>query len=324
MKNNSMTATSHKVANGLELPYIVDIGKLPVDQFVDYLLKNKSNIDEQILTHGAVKFRGVTIDSLDDFQQIVDGVSEKFLNYIDGNSPRTKLTGNVYTSTEYDHTQKITMHNELSYSAQWPSRLYLTCLEPAETQGETLLADSRSILQAMNPDIVAEVERKGIRYIRNLHGGMGMGPSWQDTFETQDKTLLESYCQAYNIQWKWKEDDGLKLIQPSKGIIKHETTGESVWFNQIDQFHPSHLGEELYEIMQSLYETTADFPMYVEFGDGSPIPEAMVQEILSTIDQLTVAPRWEKNEFLMVDNVLVAHGRNPYTGNRRVLVAMSK
>lgn len=111
------------------------------------------------------------MESQEDFQEIMNFISEKFLAYIDGNSPRTKLSFNMYTSTEYDQNQKITMHNELSYSHKWPNKLFFSCMDVADTGGETLLADSRRILQAMDAAIVEEVEKKGVTYIRNLHAG---------------------------------------------------------------------------------------------------------------------------------------------------------
>jgi alpha-ketoglutarate-dependent taurine dioxygenase len=32
--------------------------------------------------------------------------------------------------------------------------------------------------------------------------------------------------------------------------------------------------------------------------------------------------RWERGDVLLLDNYLVAHGRNPYEGPRKILVAM--
>ncbi|NHN25915.1 TauD/TfdA family dioxygenase [Flavobacterium jejuense] len=309
----------------LLLPLIKEVKELTRDEFISYYLKNKDEFDTDLKEYGAIKFKGVLIDSQETFQYIVNSISTKFLSYIDGNSPRTKLTDNVYTSTEYDKRQKITMHNELSYSAKWPNKLFFSCLQVAETGGETLLADSRSILRAMNPDIVSEIKTKGIIYVRNLNGGQfGMGPSWQDTFETDDKKQVEEYCTSYNINFKWMENDNLRVEQFSKGIIEHRTTKENIWFNQIDQFHPCHLGEEIFESMKILYDTPENFPMYVKFGDGTSISEDIVKEILSTIDKLTIAPKWQKNELLIVDNELIAHGRNSYSGDRRVIVAMSE
>jgi alpha-ketoglutarate-dependent taurine dioxygenase len=309
---------------GYELPVIMQLDDMDADHFISYYLENKDRIEDKLMKDGAIKFKGVQIYSLEDFQRVVDSISSKFMNYIDGNSPRTKLSGNVYSSTEYDKAYKITMHNELSYSAKWPNKLFLSCLQPAETGGQTLLADSREILQRINKNIISEINKRGVRYIRNLHAGEGIGPSWQDTFETKDKGQVEAYCKSYSIDFEWSKKDSLKLKQSSKGIIEHRKSGERIWFNQIDQFHPYHLGEEILETLRIMYDSPESFPMYVTFGDGTEIAESVVQEILETIDEVTVAPVWERNELLVIDNELVSHGRNSYTGNRKVVVAMSE
>lgn len=303
---------------------VIGFDGIDADSFIQWFHNNEATMESRLTETGAIKCRGVQIDSVETFQKIVHGISSKFLNYIDGNSPRTRLSGNVYTSTEYDKTQRITMHNELSYSAKWPGKLFFSCLTPAETGGETLVADSRLILKNMNAEIVNDIKRRGIAYIRNLHGGKGVGPSWQDTFETSEKKQLETYCDAYGIRYEWRDNDNVRLIQPSKGIICHRKTNEEVWFNQIDQFHPYQLGEEMYDAMQAIYETPEEFPMYVRYNDGKEITEDVVREILKTIDELTYAPQWEKNELLILDNELICHGRNPYSGDRKVLVAMSE
>ncbi len=309
----------------LQLPLLLPLDNLSPDNFISYYLDNKEEIEEKLLVYGALKFQGIQIKDLDNFQHIVHSISNKFLNYVDGNSPRIKLSGNVYTSTEYDKTQKITMHNELSYSAKWPNKLFFSCLIPSETGGETLLADSRQILQVMNKDIVEEIERKGITYVRNLNGGnSGMGVSWQETFETDDKKMVEQFCKAHNVDFEWTDNDNLRVKQYSKGITSHRITGERLWFNQIDQFHPCHLGEEIEESMNIIYDSPECFPMYVKFGDGTEITEAFVKEILETIEKVTIAPKWSENELLIVDNEMISHGRNSFTGNRHVIVAMSE
>lgn len=311
------------ITKNIVLPHIIEMDMIPKDQFITYYKSNLAEIDNQLENFGAIKFRGVVINSQEDFQWIIDSISEKFLSYIDGNSPRTKLSGNVYTSTEYDNTQIITMHNELSYSHQWPGKLFFSCLKVAETGGETLLADSRELLNIIDKSIVEEVDKKGITYIRNLHSGLGMGPSWQDTFETKSKNEVESHCKRLQIEFEWKQDDSIRLIHKRDGVINHRNTGAKVWFNQIDQFHPSHLGDEYYETIKLLFENPKDFPMYVEYGDGSQIEEAVVKNIIDSINSVTLAPKWGQNEILLVDNELVSHGRNPFTGDRKVLVSMS-
>ncbi|PUZ30097.1 Taurine catabolism dioxygenase TauD, TfdA family [Chitinophaga costaii] len=305
-------------------PLMVTLSDLSPAEFVDYLQQSSNSIDAALCKYGAIKFSGVRIDSTYDFRQIVNATAVEFLNYIDGNSPRIKLIDNIYTSTEYDKTKRITMHNELSYTSRWPGRLYFSCLQPSESGGETLLANSRQILEVMNPSITAEIRRKGIKYIRNLHGGQGMGPTWQKTFETENQQEVTDYCTSHGIKYAWTDFGQLRLEQDSPGILRHRVTNEELWFNQLDQFHPSHLGEELYGVMTAIYETPENFPTYVEFGDGTPIPPDMVEEVIATIDEVTIAPVWQKHQFLVLDNELVCHGRNSYTGDRSVIVAMSK
>ena len=307
-----------------ELIKLIKLDNYNIKDFIPWYLDRVKDLEEQLLTFGSLKFRGVQINSVEDFNELTNSIGTKFINYVDGNSPRTKLSSNVYTSTEYHASKKITMHNELSYSYKWPSKLYFTCLTVPENGGETLLADSRKIYRNMDKAIVEKIEKNGILYIRNLHSGTGIGPTWQSTFETDNKSKVELLCKRQNIKYKWTANGGLQLIQFSSGIISHPKTKEKVWFNQIDQFHPYHLGEDLYESMSILFEKVEDYPMYVKFGDGTSIEESMVRTILNTIEQYTIAPLWSKNEFLLVDNLLTCHGRNPYTGDRKVLVTMSE
>lgn len=301
----------------------INLSGISPKDFVTYYQNHKTDLEHRLTVQGFIKFNGIQIETQDDFKEIINTIGEDFLDYVDGNSPRTKLSGNVYSSTEFTETQRITMHNELSYSAKWPNKLFLSCLTPAQTGGETLLADSRTILQVMDPGIVKRIEEHGIIYYRNLHSGAGMGPSWQQTFETEDKKVAEAHCKNLSMKYNWVDDHCLRLEYQTKGVIRHRSTSERIWFNQIDQFHPSHLGEELSDVMLSLYESYEKFPMYVTFGNGASIEEEMIKEIMDTIDSVTIAPEWSKNEFLILDNELFSHGRNPFTGARKVLVAMS-
>lgn len=314
----------HLILNETELPAIINLGDMDQQAFVAYYLENQSQIEAQLSKHGALKFDGIRIDTSDQFRFVIESIAKDFLNYTDGTSPRTKVSGHVYTSTEYNKSLKITMHNELSYSSAWPGKLYFCCLQPAETGGETLLADSRRILNELPADIVAAVESKGVKYVRNLHGGDNVGISWQQAFETQDKKELEQYCINSGIAYEWRENDAIQLTQSSLGIIAHPLTGEKVWFNQIDQFHPYQLGKDVYEAMMAVYDCPEDLPTYVKYGDDSAIEDEVVREILSTVEKLTIAPVWGKNELLLVDNVLACHGRNPYSGERQVLVSMTE
>ena len=319
MKKEIITDTSKK-----GLPYTVEVREgTGVEAFADWYNNSKNYISEHLLKSGAILFQGVQIASVHDFDRLTELISKKFRNYVDGSYPRKKLAGHTYVSTEYDANYRITMHNELSYSVKWPTLLFFGCIIPAAEGGETPLVDSRRILDRMNPDLLREFEVKNIRYVRNLHAGAGFGPSWQETFETKDKKVVEKYCEAIDIRYQWKDNDHLKLIHTRPSVRRHPVTGEKVWFNQVDQFHPSHFPQEIYETLILMADGNGEnLPLYVSFGDGTPITEDIVHEVQQTIDEGIVERPWMQGDFVVIDNMLVAHGRAPYKGKRQIVVSM--
>ena len=297
--------------------------QLSIDDFEKWYQNHQQEIDEKLLHTGAILFRGVDISDIQDFSKFSQIVFGKSLDYKDGTTPRTKLAEHVYTSTEYDPSQEILPHNELSYSSVYPSKLLFCCTKVAPEGGETPLGDSRQILKNMPIEIVEEFREKGLIYIRNLHGGDGLGQSWQQAFETDDKAAVEEFCKKNEVEYTWKPNGHLHLAQHRPGIIRHPETNEEVWFNQVDQFHPSHLNEKLLKTLMMIHKNDVkSLPMFVCYGDGTEIATETIQQIRTCVDnQMKVNP-WTVSDVVLVDNLLVCHGRRPYKGDRKVLVSM--
>src|SRR5688572_31608560 len=83
-------------------------------------------LTELLTEHKALVFRdfGVTPETV---EPVLDCLVPDRLPYVHGNSPRTRVRGNLYTSTEYPQQFTISMHNELNYARRWPSRLAFYC-----------------------------------------------------------------------------------------------------------------------------------------------------------------------------------------------------
>jgi alpha-ketoglutarate-dependent taurine dioxygenase len=286
---------------------------------------NVQVIEKTLLEKGAILLKATGADTISKFEELTGAIASKFRNYVDGNYPRKNLQGHVYISTEYDPKFDITMHNELSYSVKWPSKLFFGCIIPPKKGGETPLADSRKIYNRMNADLLEEFERKQVRYVRNLHHGEGMGPSWQQTFQTDDPKVVEKHCDDMAIEYQWKKNHGIKLIHTRPATRAHPVTGEKVWFNQVDQYHPSHFPQDVYEALIMLAEENEEeLPLYASFGDGTKISLETIREIIDTIDQEVILRPWEKGDFVIVENMLVAHGRKAYQGDRQIVVSMAQ
>lgn len=66
-----------------------------------------------------------------------------------------------------------------------------------------------------------------------------------------------------------------------------------------------------------------DFRLNVRFGDGSPIDFALIKSIRKAIKSETVIFPWQIGDILVLDNLLAAHGRMPFSGKRRIIVTMT-
>jgi alpha-ketoglutarate-dependent taurine dioxygenase len=277
-------------------------------------------IDKLILEHKALVFRGFGLGA-DRLDEAIDQLLSTRLAYVHGNSPRTKVGRNLYTSTEYPAEFTISMHNELSYSHSWPARLLFYCQQAAQTGGATPVVDPAAWLGSLDPE-VRDAYRGGVRYMQNMHGGRGFGKSWQDTFETSDRAAIEAFLTDAGASWEWKADGGLRVIQVRPSTTRHPVTGDEVWFNQSDQWHPAALDDEVgIALRDALPED--ELPQSVTFADGTPIPAEYVTQVRDRGLAHAVDVDWQEGDLLVIDNVLVAHGRRPFTGPRRVLVAMS-
>lgn len=278
---------------------------------------------EKLLSHGAILLRGFQVQNYSELESFAEAFSGKqLINYAGGTSPRNRLESKVYTSTEYPANMTLALHNELSYTTKYPSHLYFCCLLPAENGGETTLGDSRRILKRIPPEFVTLFKQRGLKYVRNLQSGKGSGYSWQDAFETCDKTVVENICREIGCEFRWKENGFLQLIQNRPATVVHPVTGEEVWFNQADGFHPGALDGETYNELISLMPEE-DFRLNVYFGDGSPIDVSILNEIRRVIREETIPVRWQQGDLLVVDNLLAAHGRFPFSGERKIILAMT-
>jgi alpha-ketoglutarate-dependent taurine dioxygenase len=296
----------------------------PVTSGVDLIAWAESDRERirSILTrHGAILFRGFGIRSAVAFEKFITAVSEQPLPYLERSSPRTQIAGKIYSSTEYPAAQAIFLHCENSYQKTWPLKIFFCCESPAEQGGETPIADTRRILERIDPSVRDKFAEKGVTYVRNF--GMGLGLSWQTVFQTQDPRLVEQYCADAGIEYSWGSADRLRVRQVRKAIHVHPSTGEAVWFNHAVFFHVSTLDPETRKFLSSSL-SEEDLPSNTYYGDGSKIEPEVLDHLRGIYRDETVSFPWRQGDVLMLDNMLASHGRTPYRGARKILVGMTE
>lgn len=294
----------------------------PIDGFSDiqdFSLRS-SELENMLHKYGALLFRGFSIDSPDKFKKVAISFAEDLMSDNGEHNPLSTTDG-VYTPVSYSPKEKLLWHNENSFNHTWPMMIMFGALKPADTGGETPVVDSRKVLAALAPEIVAEFSQKGIMYTRTH--GFGFGRSWQETYRTENISEMEKKCKEHNIQAEWFGQDQVVTKQVRPAIVKHPVTGEFSWFNQAQHWHPSCLKAEVQDSLKKIFPPDK-LPRNCYFGDGSLISDDIMQHICDVYQRLEISFAWEKGDVMVLDNVLFAHARNAYSGERKLLVTMGK
>lgn len=317
--NDELVRIQHP-SSGINLPLTI-VPETSGLNLIDWTAINREPVRAALLKYGAILFRGFSVDSAEQLEQFIRTISGGLLAYTERSSPRTLINGNIYTSTDYPPDQHIFLHNENSYQRTWPMKIFFYCLTPPASGGETPIADTRNILNGIRPEVKDRFLRKKVLYSRNF--GNDLGLLWQTVFQTDDKSVVEKYCKEAGIEYEWKDHNRLRTRHVRDAITTHPITKEPVWFNHAIFFHPYSLEPVVREALLLVMDEE-DLPYNTYYGDGSAIEPSVLDHIRSIYDRETVTFPWQAGDILMLDNMLVAHGRRPYTGPRKILVGMSE
>ncbi len=304
---------------GSKLPLLVHAAK-PYMTLAEWIRHNRDAVEFYLSLHGGILFRGFDLADPKAFERVVDSVSNEALDYVYRSTPRTALGNKIFTATEYPPKQKIPLHNESAYQRDWPMRLLFYCVQPAAQGGETVIADMIKVTARIDPKIREAFVAKSVMYVRNY--GSGLDLSWQTVFQTKNKAEIEQYCRSHEIPFEWKPDNCLRTGQVCHVMARHPETGDYLWFNQAHLFHISSLEPKPRAALLAVFRQE-DLPRNAYYGDGSPLEEEMLEHIREAFRSETISFPWQAGDVLLVDNMLVAHGRNSFQGPRKVLVAMT-
>ncbi|WP_405987097.1 TauD/TfdA family dioxygenase [Streptomyces sp. NBC_00872] len=307
-------------ATGSTLPFVVPTGT-PGTPVAEFLPDARPFIRERLREHGAVLLRGFDIGGVEGFEDVVRAVSGEPLAYAERSSPRSTIKGQVYTSTDYPPSEEIFLHNENSYQATWPMTLFFYCVRPPETLGSTPLADTRRVLRAIDPAVREEFATRGWMVVRNFIEGFGV--PWQQAFNTDDRDEVARYCARNGVEVEWTGANGLRTRARRKAVHTHPVTGEEVWFNHLSFFHVTTLAEEICSGLREMFDED-ELPTNTFYGDGERIPDEVVAHLRSCYRAELRRFDWQRDDVLLVDNMLASHAREPFTGPRKIAVAMAE
>ncbi|HEV8581216.1 MAG TPA: amino acid adenylation domain-containing protein [Thermoanaerobaculia bacterium] len=305
-----------ELSPGQALPLVLHPVAGDVD-LAEWCRAQREPIESDLLRYGAILFRGFGVDAPEAFEPVAAALCRELFNE-NGEHPRESVSGNVYTPVFYPPDQRLLWHNENSFNRRWPTKILFCCKRPADTGGETPIVDSRKVYERIPAAVREEFERKQVMYCRSYGGGLGL--DWREVFRTTRREEIEEACRRDGLTVVWKGDQlQTRTVRPA--VLTHPRTGERSWFNQAQHWHVSCLDPETRRSMESLF-AAEELPRSCRFGDGTPIPDEAMGVVLDAYRELEVVFPWQRGDVLLVDNVLAAHGRNAFAGERKILVAL--
>jgi hypothetical protein len=284
-----------------------------------WLDAHRAGIRQLLDRDGAVSVTGLPIRNSEDFAVIRDVLVTERVQYREKATPRSSYGNDVFSSTDLPPTHAISPHNENSYTLTFPGVLLFCCLTAPAAGGATPIADCRKVLATLPAPLAERFRQSGWLLSRSYYDHLSL--DWPVVFGTTSADEVTRYCANHMIGCDWGADGRLRTHQLRSATIRHPRTKEEVWFNHVAFWSEWSLDAEIREVM--VEEFGADgLPFNTAFGDGEPLSADDVATINAAYHEVMVRRPWEPGDLLIVDNVLAAHARDPFQGDRKVLVAM--
>jgi len=319
VSEESLVKTGSLEEGGPAFPLVVEPNVEGLDP-AGWAGQHREWIEERLADHGALLFRGFGIGSAERFQEFLAAACGEPLEYTERSSPRSTVAGHIYTSTEHPADQEIFLHNEQSYNLRFPRKIVFFCLTPPREQGATPIADCRRVLAGIDPAVRRRFAERQYLYARSFGGGLGL--PWQTAFQTSDRAAVEAYCRSNQIDFEWRSGDRLRTRQVRPVVARHPRTGELSWCNHATFFHVSTLSPAVRDrLLAGL--AVEDLPNSTWYGDGAAIEPEVLDELRALYRSEQRRFAWRQGDVLLLDNLLVAHGREPFAGERRILTGMA-
>jgi len=282
--------------------------------------ENRAFLKDAILRHRGVILRGFDCDR-HGFSATAKALEPEAIDYRGGIGPRTLVAPEVYNSTELPPKHSLAQHHEMAYNAYWPMQILFFCEEPPEQGGATTLCDARRLYERLPTSMREKFLAHGLKYVRNYTKDTPYR-SIQETFGTTDPQWISEFCQKNGVQADWHGEDRLTLTQRAPAVRAHPETGTPIFFNTLVLWHYTYWSKLLGSFNGTMSsDAQAEVWQNAFYGDGTPIEDSVVADILALYEDQEVAIEWKKNDVLYFDNMLASHGRLPFAGRRKILAS---
>ena len=286
---------------------------------------------EDVLTaasqYGAVMFSGFEIKSGNEWSAVLGKTGIKEMPYIGGAAVRNLIVGNeermndmqIVTTNESPPSEPIPFHHELAQTPNPPSHINFYCLKNEAVGGSTPILRSDLVydwLLENHPEFAKNAEEKGVKYVKVApeedDPSSALGRSWKSMYGVQTKEEALKAAAEQESTLEFLPGNDCRITSKVLPAVRVASNGNKAFFNQVVAAYTGWIDKR------------NELKKAVVFGDGTPLDDAVMTELVKFMNDHACAHRWVPGKFVIVDNTVTYHSRQTFKGLRKSLAAIGK
>lgn len=269
------------------------------------------------------------------------------MDYAHGTDQRPRYNQILHgVNDKISSTNFIKYHNELCYTSEFPKIVAFVCVLPSQSGGYTPLSNSRQVWNDLPEQMKNKCLEFGIKYIRNVRDSEAENAvenneldikahkCLQELFGTNDRVTMEKLCTevyGYDFEWVKCGQNGTPMLRimynlPAAMILRNDKVDENHKDSTITTFANSMLGMHgtIFDAYDDYYERLPymERPLHSLWGNGEEFSKEEMDIVSEAFEKNTIRFEWRAGDLIIADNLWWAHGRYPYTGDRKILALM--
>lgn len=128
------------------------------------------------------------------------------------------------------------------------------------------------------------------------------------------KQEAEAKMNATGYEWEWMDSltNDCKLISKNLPAVRTAKNGEKVFCNQ------------LLAVFKGWIDQKNSPLLCLKYGDYSDMPIEVLEDVCMHAQKEVASIQWQKGDFIIIDNEVVAHSREPFEGLRKIYASLMK
>ncbi len=316
----------HSTLNAYDLQPTAKKSGLLIENTQQHTLKHiaPTDVSDALEQNGALIFRGFGAN-IDDFTKFSEQFSNQFSYYEGGglqwrslNRERVNNNNSLFTTTGGNIGFYIPLHAEMHYTGSPPKFLWFYCEEAPLDKGQTLLANSRVMFEALSNETRDFFRTNKVKYIRDYKNG-----EWQQSFNTNEINHLKTLCaeQACTVQ---SDTDQNVCIEYTQSAILQDKHQQDCFVNNVLVIHyfehalESGLAQAYIPDMKKQAS-----PVKARMENGERFPDRILLDLAEAAQAVSVPHQWQAGDIILIDNFQTLHGRNESADkDRKIYVRM--